>query len=79
MDRHTDRLAGPGQVGFFKFVAVPMYEAFAEVFHDAGHPLLHYCKANMQAWADMGEAEKKAEAGPAGLLTSSNALCTLVS
>jgi len=26
MDRHKDRVAGPGQVGFFKFVAVPMYE-----------------------------------------------------
>ena len=41
--------SGPySSVGFFKFEAVPMYEAFAEVFHDAGHPLLHFCKANMQ-------------------------------
>ena len=56
---HKDRVAGPGQVGFFKFVAVPMYEAFAEVFQDAGQPLLHFCRANMQAWADMGEVEKR--------------------
>jgi len=29
------------------------------VFQDAGHPLLHFCKANMQAWADMGDVEKR--------------------
>eukprot|EP00899_Mesostigma_viride_P015644 jgi/Mesvir1/24080/Mv10802-RA.1 len=50
MDRSKPDSVVKSQVSFFRFLSLPMFEAFAEIFPACGASLLSTCKANLAFW-----------------------------
>eukprot|EP00899_Mesostigma_viride_P014680 jgi/Mesvir1/23212/Mv22673-RA.1 len=56
MDRHNAHIP-KSQVGFFTFIALPLYELFAKLFPNGRH-LLEHANANTEHWAQLQKGDE---------------------